>query len=221
MTALKVMSPHGELVEAVTADRLLAAFGIPDLAEADTPSLVTARDGLSLLRSIAGEADEAVNGALVDACDRRLAWGTSAIELGDGSKLSTDPPTAGTERFDDDKLDSLLADLAAEGVITDAARRRVRVPTHGTVAVGADFLHGVHTGLRGGLDQPTEEALREQVRALLREIPKTTYKTSLNGVAALRKLSPEIAERVDACRLEPLKPKRKAKVKPAPARAAV
>ncbi len=220
MTALQVMSPHGEVVEAVTAERLLTAFGIPDLAEADTPSLVTARDGLSLLRSIASEADEAVNGALVDACDRDMAWGTSAIELADGSKVSTDPPTAGTERFDDDGLDSLLEALMDEGKITQTALDRVRVPTYGTVAVDAEFLRDVLVALDGGLDQPAQVVLAEVTADLLREIPKTTYKTSLNGVAALRKLSPEVAERVDACKLEPLKPKRKAKVKRATARAA-
>ncbi len=220
MTALQVMSPHGEVVEAVTAERLLAAFGIPDLAEADTPSLVTARDGLSLLRSIASEADELVNTALVDACDRDMAWGTNAIELADGSKVSTDPPTAGTERYDDDALDALLGDLLAEGVITAAACDRVRVPHLGTVAVGEEFLQAALDALGGIIGHPEHAALTERTRSLLREIPKTTYKTSLLGVAALRKLSPEIAERVDACKLEPQKPKRKAKVKRAPARAA-
>ncbi len=217
MTALQVMSSHGELVEAVDADRLLAAFGVA-LEDADTPALVTARDGLKLLRSITSEADELVNGALVEDCDRNMAWGTNAIELADGSKLSTDPPTAGTERYDDDELDALLADLIDEGVITPTAASRVRVPTFGTVAVDGDFLWRIELALTGALEQAEHEALRADAASLLAAIPRTTYKTSLNGVAALRKLSPEIAERVDACKLEPLKPKRKAKVTRAPAR---
>ncbi len=220
MTALQVIDPHGEVVEAVTAERLLAAFGVVALEDAGTPSLVTARDGLSLLRSIAGEADEMVNRTLVDHCDRDMAWGTSALELDDGSKVSTDPPTAGTERYDDDKLDVLLDALMDEDTITRAARCRVRVPLRGAVAVDAHFLRGILVALGGELDQPAQEALADRARDLLRAIPQTTYKTALNGVAALRKLSPEIASRVDACRLEPLKPNRKAKVKRAPARVA-
>lgn len=212
MSALSIIDPQGEVVEdVVDAPRLLRAFGIGDLSTAPMLDLVVARDALRELRSITSEADSATDGELVVRCTRSMAFGTSALELADGTKVSTDPPDK-DKVYDDARLDALLARLLDAGTIDQIAADKVRVPVPGTVAIPDDVLCRLILALSGVADSPEVEALSALLRSYREDIPAMRPKTDRNGVNALRKLSKEIADEVDACRVDAPGPTRKAKV---------
>lgn len=109
----RLVSPGGEVVQAITARDLIEAAGITDIREADDEQLAAFTDNAKHLTSLAREAAGIVSDELVQRMDRKGRW---TLHLGEFTARSSSP-TAGTTAYDSDALAVALDELCDEGLI--------------------------------------------------------------------------------------------------------
>lgn len=136
-----LLSAHGEPVTLTTAQHLLHAAGIEDVAGADMEQLAGFVFGMKHWASLTREAQDIVNAELVDRRDKRASGTWKA----GGYKVAVASKTAGTVAYDADDLRERLLGLVSDGVldvsaIDDALEYVTPPPYYKVKARGVDGL---------------------------------------------------------------------------------
>jgi len=207
MTALTLMDPAGEIVEAIDAYAVLHAAGIPDIRDATAAELAPTMERLRELRGIVAEAEGLGSDRLVALLDANAKWTLHEGEY----TIKSASPEAGCTSYDVDRLRHALADLVvAEVISADGANAAVET-VQPTVAVPYALLRAVALALDGEAGQFEHEMSAQWVENLLADEPEPTYKLKPAGVKNLLKL-PQAREAIEACAVVSEPGRRRAKV---------
>ena len=207
MTGLALFHPDGEVIEAVHADALLYAAGIPNIHDADGQQLAEVTQKLRDFKSIVDEATGTLSDELVARLDSGAKW---TLHL-DGYTVTASSPTAGTVSYDVDELGGVLANLLAEEVISEAGANGALERVEATASVPYALLRTISLALDGQADQFDHEMAAQWVENLLNAEPEPSYKVKLAGVKNLLKV-PAAREAVEACQVVSDPGRRRAKV---------
>lgn len=198
----------GELVQVVSAERLLFAAGIHDPLTADTVDLAQFDENARELKRIADEARGITNDEIVRRLDRDGKWTlrTGSYEIRSAS------PEAGTTAYDTEKLQAALTSLVLDDVISIEGSEAALEPVAQTTLVSYQLLEQILDGLRGSLVEPDEGDVKEAVASLLRDRPDPAFRQKPAGIKALLKI-PDAHDAIAACRIAVEPPQRKATVR--------
>lgn len=201
-------SATGELVQMVSAERLLAAAGVHDPLTADTVDLAQFDENARELKRIADEARGITSNELVRRLDRDGKWTlrTGSYEIRSAS------PEAGTTAYDTEKLRAALTSLVLNDVISVEGSEAALEPLTQIAPVSYQLLEQIRDGLLGNLDEPDERDVKEAVASLLRDRPGPAFRQKPAGIKALLKV-PAARDAIAECRIAVEPPQRKATVK--------
>jgi hypothetical protein len=200
MTLSLVNRSNGEITQAIDARSLLAAAGIDDPRDATIVDLAEFTDNTRELASIAAEARKLVSDELIRRLDQsgRWTWRGAVWEV------KAPSPEAGTVRYHTHLLRDALAQLVADGVISEeGARSAVALDVH-TVEVSYGLLHGLLTVAKG--------PMLDELHELLADEPAASYHQRPAGIRGLLKI-PAARAAIEACRLPATPPPRTARVR--------
>lgn len=207
--ALTLITPHGEALEALDAQRLLRAAGLDDLAVAAVADLAGFDEQARTLEAICREARGLTSDRLVERLDADASWTRREGDL----TISCPSPTAGTEAYDADTLRAVLDGALEAGVVSvsarDAAVRDVTPPPR----ISWQTLSELCDALNGDLDRPDHDDVTTLAHSILRSRPTPTYSVQHAGVQRLLKRGGALAEAVQRCRVAVTPPRRVARVK--------
>ena len=209
MTELQLMSPHGEVVRAVTAEAILAAGGIVDLHEADMLTLAVFDENATELVRVANEARGLASDRRVDLLDQDSTWTCHEGEY----TITCPSPQAGTVGWHGECLHIILTALVDAGAVSQTAMDAAVKDVTPRPQVSYAFLRDVRDLLDGNVDEPTFEDLLDEVMGLLASEPEPVYAAQLAGVNRLLKRGGEVEEAVRWAQIPLLPPRRVAKVK--------
>lgn len=207
MTALTVIAPAGDVIEAVDAHSVLYAVGLSDVAHAPAADVAQAMERLQELKAIVSEAEGLGSDRLVALCDLEAKW---TLHEG-GYTIKSSSPTAGTVTYDLHALRGVLAALVASEVISQAGANGALERVEATASVPYAVLRTISLALGIQADQFDHEMAAQWVENLLLAEPEPSYKVKLAGVNALLKV-PAAREAVEACQVVSDPGRRRAKV---------
>ena len=208
-TALTLITPHGEALEAIDAATVLHAAGLSDLAAATLTDCAEFDARARLMEQITREARGIANGEIVRRLDADARW---TVREGD-FKFVAPSPNAGTTGYDADALAVVLARLVSDGVVSQAAMDAAVRDTSPGPVVSWELLSRMREGLEGGYTDPPEVVeLVEIADELLATRKAPRWLVTRGGVDRLVKVGGVVAAAVEACRVELPAPARTAKI---------
>lgn len=209
--AVSLLTPAGEVIEAVDARTVLRAAGIDDIETAETVNLAAFDGRARELESIVKEARGLANARLVADLDAEARW---TVRVG-AYLIKAPSPKAGTVAYDPGALYAALLGLVVGGHMTQAAMDGAVRDARPVAQVPWELLRDVVEAIWywNGLDHPDYIRITGALQRILDGEPtEPRWTVVLGGVDRLLKLGGPVAEVIEGCRVEVEPPRRVAKV---------